>query len=145
MASEHTASAAGSSDASQQQQQPQPQQQQPLQQQQAQQSEPHQPQQRDDNSELFAAKLLRGEFPKNITLKHASEGTEFKSDGILKAIDSTRMGCWDLNITTGEIKWNKHMYTLFDKDQDEPMHFNDGLRRIHPDDVVSTAIAVECQ
>jgi hypothetical protein len=37
----------------------------------------------------------------------------------------------------------RHMYALFDKDQDEPMHFNDGLRRIHPDDVVSTAIAVE--
>jgi hypothetical protein len=35
------------------------------------------------------------------------------------------------------------MYTLFDKDSDEPMHFNDGLRRIHPDDVVSTAKAVE--
>jgi hypothetical protein len=30
------------------------------------------------------------------------------------------------------------MYTLFDKDRDEPMHFNDGLRRIHRDDVVST-------
>jgi hypothetical protein len=78
MASEHAASAAGSSDASQQHQRPQQQ----------------QPQQQDDNNELFAAKLLRGEFPKNITLKHASAGTEFKSDGILKAIDSTRMGCW---------------------------------------------------
>ena len=34
------------------------------------------------------------------------------------------------------------MYTLFDKDKDEPMHFNDGLRRIHPDDVVSVVVTV---
>jgi hypothetical protein len=37
----------------------------------------------------------------------------------------------------------RHMYRLFDKDVDEPMGFTDGIRRMHPDDVVRVPPARE--
>ncbi|KAG5192573.1 hypothetical protein JKP88DRAFT_351869 [Tribonema minus] len=98
-----------------------------------------------DAARVAAAKaaLERLTEQRHAGLVHPAEDESFRSDGILKAIDTTKLGCWDLNLDTGEIKWNRHMYWLFDKDWDEPLGYTDGIRRMHPDDVGEVLARVE--
>ncbi|KAG5188435.1 kinase-like domain-containing protein [Tribonema minus] len=60
----------------------------------------------------------------------------FRTHAVLKAVETSAIGCWECNKDTGVLSWNPHMYTLFDKDwRSGPVDFEaDFMARLHRED-----------
>eukprot|EP00611_Tribonema_gayanum_P010237 TRINITY_DN2018_c0_g1_i1.p1 TRINITY_DN2018_c0_g1~~TRINITY_DN2018_c0_g1_i1.p1 ORF type:complete len:155 (+),score=26.74 TRINITY_DN2018_c0_g1_i1:50-466(+) len=58
------------------------------------------------------------------------------ADRVALAVANSGVGCWWWHTQTGEIGWNSHMYTIFDKEHSSgPINYAaDVTTRLHPDD-----------
>jgi PAS domain S-box-containing protein len=75
-------------------------------------------------------------YARDVTVRN--ERLEFlrKSEALLrKAEEVGRMGCWELNVETGEGLWSEQMYRLLGQDPDGPsMDRERFFAMVHPDD-----------
>ncbi|KAG5187148.1 hypothetical protein JKP88DRAFT_307871 [Tribonema minus] len=67
------------------------------------------------------------------------------ADRVALAVDESGIGCWVWCTKSGEIAWNSHMYTLFDKEPSSgPISYEaDFATRLHPDDFARISRLVE--
>ncbi len=61
---------------------------------------------------------------------------EFEINAIIKAIETAKLGLWNLNLTSKLLIWNKYMFTLFDKEfcGDHVADYSDFIEKIHIED-----------
>lgn len=61
---------------------------------------------------------------------------EFETTSASKAVKSSMMGVWCCNVSTGVLRWNSHMFTLFDFDPQPSciVRYEDFIEKLHPDD-----------
>ena len=73
----------------------------------------------------------------DITQRKEAEERLRKSEGQLRASQEVaRLGSWELNFATKELRWSDETYILFDKTREEFVpSFDEFSRLVHPDDV----------
>jgi signal transduction histidine kinase/CheY-like chemotaxis protein len=69
-------------------------------------------------------------------LKRRERELETLSRRLEIAVETSKIGIWELDVGTGELIWDRRMFELYGMERsDHPVTFSDWKKRLHPEDV----------
>ncbi|MGV8938070.1 MAG: bifunctional diguanylate cyclase/phosphodiesterase [Allorhizobium sp.] len=85
---------------------------------------------------LFVARLLRERHSNIAVLRQREEELRAISHRLEIALEASKIGVWELDVSTGQLNWDARMKTLYGMDQaQENCSYVDWQKALHPDDL----------
>ncbi|WP_246041509.1 bifunctional diguanylate cyclase/phosphodiesterase [Peteryoungia ipomoeae] len=83
---------------------------------------------------LWVALLMRDRQRHYAALHVREEELSALSNRLGLALEASRIGVWEYEVNTGEIKWDQRMYEMYGMSPEQPVNDENWLTFIHPDD-----------